>query len=201
MNRTWLHPFVMWQMQLYLMYNALIKILIVPKLWKNQHSFLFLSFGHWGYPYWRAVWMILLKLRLRMLSKVPSKKGQKNNPAVMAIRDLLNGSDWWVLERKEQTHVEATEMTSLRGIVPCMITHDRKTQNVSLYILSFRHIRGNNDNWTGHTEWMEEDRHPKIALRYHPIGRSNTGRPRENGNETGPGWEALAPTGKRTTVI
>ena len=78
---------------------------------------------------------------------------------------------------------------------------DRKTQNVSLYILSFRQIRGNNDNLTGHTERMEEDRYPKTALHYHPIGRSNTGRPGKNGNETGPGWEALALTGKRTTVI
>jgi len=32
---------------------------------------------------------------------------------------------------------------------------------------------------------MEEGRYQKIALHYHPIGRSNTGRPGENGNETG----------------
>lgn len=126
-----------------------------------------------------------------MHSKVPNKEDQ-NNPvpsraAAMTVRALLNGSDSWVLKRKEQTHVEATEMASLRGIVPCIIKHDRKTQNVSLYILSFRQIRGNNDNWTGHTERMEEDRYPKIALHYHPIGRSNTGRPGKNGNETGPG--------------
>jgi len=68
-----------------------------------------------------------------------------------------------------------------------MIIHDRKTQNVSLYIPSFRQIRGNNDNWPGHTEWMEEDRYPKISLHFHHIGRSNTGRPGKNGNETGPG--------------
>lgn len=144
------------------MYNDLIKIPIVPKLWKSQHCFIFLSFEHWGYPYWSAFWVILLMLRLRMHSKVPSKDGQKNNSApsraaVMTVRALLNGSDWWVLKRKEQTHVQATEMASLWRIVPCMIIHDRKTQNVSLYILSFRHIRGNNSNWTGHAEWMEED--------------------------------------------
>jgi rhamnogalacturonyl hydrolase YesR len=107
--------------------------------------------------------MILLMLRLRMNRKLPSKEDQKNNPApsraaAMTVRALLNGSDSWVLKRKEQTHVQATEMTSLRGILPCMITHDMKTQNVSLYILSFRQIRGNNDNWTGRTEQMEEDR-------------------------------------------
>jgi hypothetical protein len=86
-----------------------------------------------------------------MHNKVPSKEDQKNNPApfraaAVSVRALLNGSDSWVLKRKEQTHVQATEMTSLRGIVPCMIIHDRKTQNVSLYTLSFRQIRGNNDN-------------------------------------------------------
>jgi hypothetical protein len=65
-------------------------------------------------------------LRLRMHSKVVSKEGRKNNPALsraaaMTVLDLLNGSDSWVLKRKEQTEVQATEMTSLSGIVPCMI--------------------------------------------------------------------------------
>ena len=105
------------------MCNDLIKILIVPQLWKSQHCFIFLSFEHWEYPYWRAFLMILLMLRLRMHSTVRSKEDQKNNlapsrAAAMTVRALINGSDSWVLKRKEKTHVQATEMTSLRGIVP-----------------------------------------------------------------------------------
>jgi hypothetical protein len=50
-------------------------------------------------------------------------------------------------------------------------------------------------------EWMDEDRHPKVALLYHPTGRNNTGRPVKSGNETGPGREVLTPTGKRNTAI
>ena len=127
-----------------------------------------------------------------MHRNLPSKEDQKSNPAPSraastTVGALLNGSDSWVLKKKEQTHVQATEMTSLRGIVPCVFTHDRKTQNVSFYIFNFRQNRGNNDNWTGHNERMEEDRYPKIVLHYHPRGRSNTGRPGKNGNETGPG--------------
>jgi hypothetical protein len=81
--------------------------------------------------------MILLMLRLRMHSKVASKDERRNNPVpsrvpAMTVLGLLNGSDSWVLKRKKQTHVQAIEMASLRGIVPCMIIHDRKTQKVSL---------------------------------------------------------------------
>jgi hypothetical protein len=75
--------------------------------------------------------MILLMLRLRMHSKVTSNGDQKNNPApsrtaAMNVPALLNGSDSWVLKRKEQTHLQATEMKSLRGIVSCMVTQKGK---------------------------------------------------------------------------
>jgi hypothetical protein len=85
--------------------------------------------------------MILLMLRLRMHSKVPSKEDQKNNPALsrasaMSVRALLKGNDSWVLKRKEQSHVQATEMTSLRGIVPCVIICIKGKLRTLVYIFS-----------------------------------------------------------------
>ena len=37
----------------------------------------------------------------------------------------------------------------------------------------------NKYSWTDCIEWMEEDRYWMVALRYHPTGRGNLGRPRE----------------------
>jgi hypothetical protein len=92
------------------------------------------------------------------------------------------GSEAWVLKKREEQRLEATQMKFLRHLL-CIIKLDKEknqcirektgAQNVVQEIKEYQ------KNWLQNVQRVGTDRIARQALRYRPEGRRNVGRPRK----------------------
>jgi endonuclease/exonuclease/phosphatase family metal-dependent hydrolase len=98
----------------------------------------------------------------------------------MAAPTLLYGSETWVLSKRDESRLQASEMRFLRGTYGCSREDRYRNTDIraQLNIFSIKDkISENRNGWFEHVNRMDSNRIPKQALSYKPIGRRDRGRP------------------------
>lgn len=100
---------------------------------------------------------------------------------------LLYGSECWRVVKSDMSRVEAFHNRCLRKI--CHIFWPSKISNHDLYARTgsqsiIDEIKRRRFRWLGHVLRMEEERIPKIALRWTPPGKRKRGRPKTTWRRT-----------------
>jgi hypothetical protein len=99
----------------------------------------------------------------------------------MATPTLLYGSETSILNERDKSRIQASEMRLLRSVKGC--TREDKIRNEEireeLRIYISEKIQDYHDRWVEHLERMENLRFPREALHCLPKGRRNPGRPRK----------------------
>ncbi|XP_013399160.1 uncharacterized protein LOC106165493 [Lingula anatina] len=101
------------------------------------------------------------------------------NSSVKSV--LLYGSECWRVTKSDISRVESFHNRCLRRI--CRIFWPNKISNHDLYIRTgsqsiVGHIKRRRFKWLGHVLRMDENRVPKVALRWTPPGKRKRGRPK-----------------------
>ena len=95
---------------------------------------------------------------------------------------LKFGSEAWVLKKREEQRLEATQMKFLRHLlgitkldkeIKQCIREKTGAQNI------VKEIKVYQKKWLQHVQRMDTNRLPKQAVQYEPKGRRNVGRPRK----------------------
>jgi len=95
---------------------------------------------------------------------------------------LKCGSEAWVLKKREEQRLEATQMKFLRHLLGITKLNKEKNQCIREKNGSTEHSKGNKTEpkkWLQHVQRMDRNRTPKQALQYRPKGRRNMGRPKK----------------------
>ena len=100
---------------------------------------------------------------------------------------LMYGSECWRVVKGDMSKINAFHNSCLRKI--CRIFWPNKVSNLELYqrtgsksvVLEIKHRRL---RWLGHVLRMEQDRLPKVALRWTPPGKRRPGRPKNTWRRT-----------------
>jgi len=99
---------------------------------------------------------------------------------ITAKAALKFGSEAWVLKKREEQRLEATQMKFLRHLLGITKLDKKKllgkktgAQNI------VKEIKQYQEKWLQHIQRMGTNRIPKQALQYKPKGRSHIGRPRK----------------------
>ena len=94
------------------------------------------------------------------------------------------GSEAWVLKKREEQLLEATQMKFLRHLLGITKLDKEKNQcrpirqkNGAQDIV--KEIKQYKEKWLQHVQRMDTNRLPKQALQHKPKGRRNKGRPRK----------------------
>ena len=95
---------------------------------------------------------------------------------------LKFGSEAWVLKKREEQRLEATQMKFLRHLLG--ITKLDKEKNLCIREKTgaqniVKEIKQYQEQCLQHVQRMDTNRIPKQALQYKPKGRRHTGRPRK----------------------
>ena len=94
---------------------------------------------------------------------------------------LKYGCENWILNRKDNRKIEATERRFLRPLAGfTLLDHKRNTEirdNLKIYNMTHL-IEQQKRKWYEHVTRMEEKRLPNIILNYKPRGKRDRGRPR-----------------------
>jgi len=95
---------------------------------------------------------------------------------------LIFGSEAWVLKKREEKRLEATQMKFLRHLlgIPKLdkeknqcIREKTGAQNIVKEIKQYQKM------WLQHVQRIDRNRLPRQALKYRPEGRRNIGRPKK----------------------
>jgi hypothetical protein len=96
---------------------------------------------------------------------------------------LKFGSEAWVLKKREERRLEATQMKFLRHLLGITELDKEKNQCIRGKNWGTGHSKENKTIpekvATKHVQRMDKNRIPKKALQYRPKGRKNIGRPRK----------------------
>jgi len=95
---------------------------------------------------------------------------------------LKFGSEAWVLKKREEQHLEATQMKFLRHLLG--VTKLDKENNQCIRQKTgvqniVKEIKQYQKKWLQNVQRKDTDRLPKQALQYKPKGRRNIGRPKK----------------------
>ena len=100
---------------------------------------------------------------------------------------LLYGSECWRVTKTDMCRVESFHNRCLRRI--CRIFWPNTISNIDLYTETgsrsiVAEIKRRRLRWLGHVLRMDENRIPKIALRWTPPGKRKRGRPKTTWRQT-----------------
>ena len=99
----------------------------------------------------------------------------------MATPMLRDGSENWLLNRKDKRKIETTEMKFLRAVAGVTLLDHQRNEDIRNQLNIFNmteQIITQKQNWYTHLQRMNEERLPKIILNYRPTGRRDVGRPK-----------------------
>lgn len=104
----------------------------------------------------------------------------------MAVSTLMYGSETWVEKASYRNKIQSAEMRFLRSVKGYSLKDKKRNeeirQQLNIFTLNDR-ILNNKTNWESHVLRMDDNRIPKLALKYHPIGRRDIGRPMKRWKE------------------
>lgn len=118
----------------------------------------------------------------RTLKNKTRKETQIKFYKVMAVPTVLYGSECWVPKKNELRQIESSEMKFLRSVKGCtrldklrntQIRDELGVQAVTDKLQEYKH------RWKEHILRMPNERIPKQAMEYQPIGKRSVGRPRK----------------------
>ena len=132
-----------------------------------------------------------------------TKKQSYEFTTITAKAALKFGSEAWVLKKREEQRLEATQMKFCRHLLG--ITKLDKEQNQCIRKKTraqniVKEIKQYQEKWPQHVQRMDTNGIPKRALQYKPKGRRNIVRPRKRwrdqfhfedqgtGNTPNPSW-------------
>ena len=101
---------------------------------------------------------------------------------ITAKAALKFGSEVWVLKKREEQRLEATQMKFLRHLLGITKLDKEKNQSIGQKTgaqNTVQEIKQYQKKWLKHVQRMDTNRLPKQALQYKPNGRRNIGRPRK----------------------
>ena len=92
------------------------------------------------------------------------------------------GSEAWVLKKRKEQRLEATQMKFLRHLLGITKLDKEKNQWIRKKTGAqniVKEIKQYQKKWLQHLQRMDTNRLPKLALQYKPKGRRNVGRPKK----------------------
>ena len=96
-----------------------------------------------------------------------------------SYRNWKFGSEAWVLKKREETRLEATQMKFLRHLLGITKLDKEKNQCIRGEKTGaqsiVKEIKQYQKKWLQHVQRMDTNRLPKQALQYRPKGERNTG--------------------------
>lgn len=102
---------------------------------------------------------------------------------VMAIPQLLYGSETWVHKQKHLKRTQAAEMKFLRAVKGCTLHDHIRNEDIQLELNVNETINEKmkkyKTQWLAHVQRMNNDRIPLQCLNYRPCGKRCLGRPRK----------------------
>jgi hypothetical protein len=93
---------------------------------------------------------------------------------ITAKAPLKYGSESWVLNKRDKQCPEAVQMRFLRSLLGYIKLHIQRNVDISerLKVQNIvEEIQTYQKNWKEHVEKMQEERFPKLALKYQPVGK------------------------------
>ena len=101
---------------------------------------------------------------------------------ITAKAALKFGSEVWVLKKREEQRLEASQMKFLRHLLRITKLDKEKNQCIGQKTGAqniVQEIKQYQEKWLKHVQMMDTNRLPEQALKYKPNGRRNIGRPRK----------------------
>ena len=101
---------------------------------------------------------------------------------ITAKAALKFGSEAWVLKKREEQRLEATQTKFLRHLLGITKLDKEKNQRIREKTGAkkrVKEIKQYQKKWLQHVQRMDRNRLPRQALKYRPEGRRNIGRPKE----------------------
>ena len=143
----------------------------------------FVNFSTPHYIYFMNLNICKLKQnKRRHFGKQMNKETKLRIDNITAKAALKFGSEAWLLKKREEQHLEATQMKSLRRLLGIIKSDKEKNQcnrgktgaqNI------VKEIKQHQKKWLQHVQRMDRNRIPKQTLQYRPKGRRNLGRPKK----------------------
>jgi hypothetical protein len=100
---------------------------------------------------------------------------------ITAKTALKHGSETWMLNYRDKQRLEATQMRFLRPLLGYIKLDRQRNVDIRerLRVQSIvEEIKTYQRKWKEHVERMQDEIPPKLALKYQPVGKRNTGHPK-----------------------
>jgi hypothetical protein len=117
----------------------------------------------------------------------------------LAVPTLIYGCEVWALKKTDKRRITAAEMRFMRKTAKVTLEDRIKSEEITKQlgvIPVIQKVKAYRKKWRSHVGRMEENRSPKIALKYTPTNKKNIGRPRRKLIDTSESSSASStPTG------
>jgi hypothetical protein len=95
---------------------------------------------------------------------------------------LKYGSETWVLNKRDTQHLQAAQMRFLKPLIGYTKLDRQRNVDIRerLRVQSIvEEIQTYQRKWKEHVERMQDERPPKLALKYQPVGKRSRGHPKK----------------------
>ncbi|PSN32209.1 hypothetical protein C0J52_24601 [Blattella germanica] len=113
---------------------------------------------------------------------------------IIALPQLLYGSETWTHRRIDISKIEASEMRFLHAVKGCTRLDKIRSADIRTELKitesAVDNVQKSKTNWKTHINRMSGERLPKLTQEYRPSGTRNIGRPRKRWvDEAGTGFK------------